>query len=185
MQRAFSTLQRTVANCRRLVASAMHSCHMCCAASTPTLHVCVCMCTHFRSALAGVCESYGACSSERAQLLRPAARHSRTRTGRAHGSRFWTSVAENPGGCASFVAACLEMKIRTEFAGELLNLPQIWSNLPNIANLYKFCPEGGHIYTCRRHTMRVMFKLSFGAEKSARKRVKATGGVGMASGGGL
>ena len=29
---------------------------------------------------------------QRAQLLRPAARHSRTRTGRAHGSRFWTRV---------------------------------------------------------------------------------------------
>ena len=106
VQRAFSTLQRTVANCRRLVASAMHSCHMCCAASTQTLHVCVCMCTHFRSALAGVCESYGACSSERAQLLRPAARHSRTRTGRAHGSRFWTSVDENLGGWGCFLAAC-------------------------------------------------------------------------------
>ena len=38
------------------------------------------------------------------------------------------------------------LKIRTQFAGALLNLPQIWSNLPNIANLHKFGLLGGHKY---------------------------------------
>ena len=79
-----SALKRIVATCRRFAASAMHSSAACHMLTSAAPRHCRFTFAHLHAlqkrVLAGVCASHGACSSERALLLRPAARHSRTRT---------------------------------------------------------------------------------------------------------
>ena len=94
-----SALKRIVATCRRFAASAMHSSAACHMLTSAAPRHCRFTFAHLHAlqkrVLAGVCASHGACSSERALLLRPAARHSRTRTVHARSStrsRFWTSL---------------------------------------------------------------------------------------------
>ena len=79
-----SALKSIVATCRQFAASAMHSSAACHMLTSAAPRHCRFTFAHLHAlqkrVLAGVCASHGACSSERALLLRPAARHSRTRT---------------------------------------------------------------------------------------------------------